>query len=527
MRSMWHKLTTTVTGGAIIIAFFSVFSKLFGLFRDRLLASYFGAGKILDAYYAAFKLPDLIFNTLVLGALASAFIPVFIRYWYKDKKEAMLVANSVLNMLLIIVGLLSIIALVLAPQLMALIVPGFSGEQFENVVSLTRVMLLSIIFFTISNILSSILNSFKRFVAFSLAPIFYNIGIIFGIVALYGTMGPIGLAWGVVLGSVLHMLAQVSAAVRAGWRYQARMQWAHKGVKKIIALMVPRTLALGVFQINYLVINAIASTLAAGSITVFNFAYNLQSVPINVIGVSIAIASFPVFSEAFAEKNYEKFKRSFSLHVRRILYFIVPLSLLFIILRTHMVRIVLGAGAFDWEDTILTAQSVGFFSLSLFAQSLTPLLSRSFYALQNTKTPVIISIVSIAVNIAGSLVLGKYMGVVGLALAFSIASVLNMALLAVWLAFAVGDIDQRRIFISAAQIAALSAAAALTAFAVLRAAAPFVDTRTFLGIFAQGTVAAAAGAAAYLGLSFYFGLEEMDILKRYAAKYWRFMKNKR
>ena len=208
LQNIKKKLTTTITGGAIIIALFSLLSRILGLVRDRLLFSTFGAGDVLDTYYAAFRLPDLIFNTLVLGALSTAFIPVFLEYWHKDKEKAWRIANSVLNIMLVILVVLALLAFYFAPEMISWIAPGFDIEKRLITAELTRIMLIGIIFLGLSNIASSILNAFKRFTAFAIAPVMYNIGIILGIIILVPMFGIQGLAWGVVLGAFLHFFVQ-------------------------------------------------------------------------------------------------------------------------------------------------------------------------------------------------------------------------------------------------------------------------------------------------------------------------------
>ena len=208
-NKIWNKINNTVIGGALLIAVFSFLSKLFGLLRERLIAHNFGAGELSDIYYSAFRLPDLIFNTLVLGALTSAFIPVFQKVWFKDKKEGLILANSVLNFFLLLIGFLVIIAFIFTPQIIPFLIPGFNQWQLGQSIILTRVMLLSVIFFVASNIIGGILNSWKKFFSFSLAASFYNIGIILGIVYFYPLFGLIGLSYGVLLGAILHLLVQL------------------------------------------------------------------------------------------------------------------------------------------------------------------------------------------------------------------------------------------------------------------------------------------------------------------------------
>ncbi|HLD27796.1 MAG TPA: murein biosynthesis integral membrane protein MurJ [Patescibacteria group bacterium] len=518
LKIFWDKLLTTTSGGALLIAFFSVISKLLGFLRDRLLASYFGAGDILDSYYAAFKLPDLIFNTLVLGALASAFIPVFTKVWLEDKQKAVRLANTILNYLLGALIILAALIFILAPYLMKFIVPGFGNEQLAMTVTFTRVMLVSIIFFGLSNVLGGILNSLKKFFSFSLAPVFYNLGIIFGITVFYPALGLVGLAWGVVLGSFLHFVIQLPEALRSGWKY--RFLWRVTAeVKRILKLMLPRTLGLAAGQLNQVVITVIASTLMAGSIAVFNLANNLQSFPISIFGVSLAIAVFPVFSEALARADQDKFRQTFSIHFRRVIFLVIPASVFILLLRAQIVRVILGSGNFDWNDTYYTAQVLGWFMVSLFAQSLIPMLARSFYALEDTKTPVVISCVAIIINIAGSIILGRRFGVEGLALAFSIASIINMLLLLMVLRLKVGYLDDRKIIWSTFKISCNSIAAGLAVYGMLRVMAAVVDMKTFVGIFTQGLVSGLVGLIVYLGISFITSCEEVNVVNRWLARY--------
>lgn len=503
-----HKLTQTITGGAIIIAFFSLLSRILGLVRDRLLFSTFGAGDVLDTYYAAFRLPDLIFNTLVLGALSAAFIPVFLEYWHKDKEQAWKIANSVLNIILVVLLVLGILGFYFAPEIVSMIAPGFDLEKRLVTAELTRIMLIGIIFLGLSNIASSMLNAFKRFTAFAIAPVMYNIGIITGIIALVPIMGVQGLAWGVVLGAFLHFFVQLPAIARLGFRYALRFDWRMRGVWKIGALMLPRTFGLAINQINQVVSTVIGSTLAIGSVAIFNAANNLQTVPIGIFAIPIALAYFPLFSEAWVKKDIPQLIQAFSKAMRRILFIAIPSSIFIILLRAHIVRLILGAGAFDWTDTILTARTLSFFAISLFAQSLIPLIARVFYALQDTKTPVIVSAVSLALNIYLSIKLSMTMGVAGLALGLSIASIWNVLVLWLLLRKRLGDLDDARVFGSIMKISLLSIIAGWAMYGMLFALAPLVDTHTGIGLLVQALCSGIVGLVIYLGLSKIVKLEE-------------------
>jgi len=272
-------------------------------------------------------------------------------------------------------------------------------------------------------------------------------------------------------------------------------------------------------QVNQVVITAIASTLAVGSIAVFNLANNLQSLPTSIFGVSLAIAIFPVFSEALARHDQEHFVKTFSVNFRRLIFLIVPISIFILLLRAQIVRVILGFGNFDWQDTYYTAQTLGWFSVSLFAQCLTPLLARSFYALEDTKTPVIISLAAIILNIAGSITLGRKMGVEGLALAFSLAAILNMLMLLFVLRLRVGNLDDKKIMLSVLRTGFNSLLAGGLVYLALQLMARLVNMQTFIGIFIQGLTAGMVGLIIYLILSLVTNCQEVIFVKRWLMRY--------
>lgn len=517
LSTIKQKLTTTIGGGAVIIAVFGVFSRVLGLLRDRLFASTFGAGDILDAYFAAFKLPDLIFNTLVLGALSAAFIPIFIELWQKEgeRHKAWQLAASLINILVVVLTIFVLVCFIFAPQLVILIAPGFAQEKMQLTVSLTRIMLISIIFFGVSNVFSGVLNSLKKFIVLSLAPIMYNIGIIIGILFLVKPFGVMGLAWGVVLGALLHFLIQLPAVLKSGFVWSKSFSWRVAEVQKVLKLMLPRTLALGVNQINQVVITIIASTLTAGSLAIFNFAFNLQSFPVGIFAVSVALAAFPAFSESYSAGNKESYMINFSVAARRVLYLIIPISAFIILLRAQIVRVTLGAGQFDWTDTVLTANALGFFCLSLFAQGLQPILTRAFYARHDTKTPLFVSLISFVLNLFCSLIFARFMGVEGLALAFSLSSIVNVLLLFIILRQVVGYLDDKQIIRSIFKISLATLVAAIMVQVSKPLLAALVNMQTFFGVLIQGLGAGSIGIITYLILTFIWQSSEIEVIKKY------------
>jgi len=540
VKSFLHRRSKTIFSAAFILIVTSLTSRFLGLIRDRLLAGKFGAGDELDIYYAAFRIPDLIFNILVVGAISAAFIPVFAEYFHKDKKEAWRLASGVLNLTVLFLVILAGILAIFAPQLMLLVAPGFNGAKREMTILLTRIMFLSPIMLGISSILSGILQYFRRFLVSSLAPLMYNFGIIFGILVFVPAWGLIGLAWGVILGAGLHLLIQLPSTIYSGFKYHRILNFHHGGVRKIIKLMIPRTIGLASDQINFLVITAIASTLSAGSIAIFNLSNNIQYLPIGIFGIAFATAVFPNLSKSFIWKRKKHFSKDFSSSFSRILFLIIPLSALFFILRAQIVRIVLGTGKFDWSDTRLTAAALGIFSLSIFAQSLTPLISRAFYSFHNTKTPVLISLLSIGLNIIFSFLLVWILGfnnafsslvsrllklegikdfsILGLPLAYSLAEIINFRFLLSQFAKKINWWQPKRILMSFSKIVIATIIMGIVTYSCLYVVDLFLNTRTFMGIFFQSFISATLGISVYCLIMFLLKSPEILGIKQIIFK---------
>jgi len=536
LTNIFRRQINSITVAAALVALSSLVSRFLGVVRDRILAGQFGAGATLDIYYAAFRIPDLIFNLLVLGALSAGFIPVFTTL-IKDfrprpaqpgsadnNQAAWALANNVLNILVIGLAGLSLIGIVFSAELTKLITPGFNAEEQASTAALTRIMFLSPLFLGISGIFGGVLQSFKRFLIYSLAPIFYNLGIIVGALYFVKFWDLAGLAWGVVLGAFLHMALQIPATYYLGFRYRFQISWHEANTRKIWRMMVPRTMSLAIAQINLVVITIIASTLSSGSLAVFNFANNLQSFPIGIFGISFAIAAFPVLSEFAFDR--EKLTQHFSLTMRQILFFIIPATVLIMTLRAQIIRVVLGTGNFDWPDTILTMNTLWFFALSLFAQATLPLLVRVFYARHNSATPFYLGLVTVAANIGLSFWLSGRFGTPGLALAYSLANILNLGLLWAWLYFKVGALDLFNILRAALKfiVAALAAGIAVQLMKVV--IWPAIDMTKFSGVFIQLSVSAAVGLAVYLIFCYLFSSEELLGFLTSLRNRWPFRKVK-
>jgi putative peptidoglycan lipid II flippase len=518
---MNSKPTDSIASAALLITVAGLISRILGLFRDRLLASTFGAGDTLDVYYAAFRIPDLIYNLLILGALSAAFIPVFTSLLANEKdEEAWDMANGILNIAVLFMVVISLFFFLFTPFFMKIMTPGFSPEKMEKVILFSRIMFLSPLFLGISGVFGGILTSLKRFLIYSLAPIFYNVGIIIGISFFNNFWGPVGLAWGVVLGAFLHMLIQYPAAKQLGFKHALLLKKYFKdaNIKKIFKLMIPRTLGIAVSQVNLLVITFFASLLASGSLAVFNFAQNMESVPLGIFGISFSIAVFPTLSHMAAKKDEHGFIKNFSRTFRQILFFVIPASVFIILLRAQLVRVILGAGQFDWNDTKMTYGCLGILSASLFAQSLIPLLARSFYALHDTKTPFFIAITAEAVNIGTVLLLiGKFQ-VIALAIAFSLAAVSQMLLLLFFLRIRYSHLDDNKIIRSIFKISLATIVSGLIIQKSKDIIGSNVNMDTFLGVFIQLGASSVIGLAIFLIVCQLIKIEEFIDFKKSLSK---------
>lgn len=512
----------SINAAAFLIGAAGLISRILGLFRDRLLAGHFGASRELDIYYAAFQIPDFIFTLFLIGAAGSAIIPIFLAYAEKDKKEAEELVNSLINLILILTLIFSLIIFFAAPFIIDYLVPGFGMEEKELTVNLTGIMMLSPFFFSVSNIISSVAQAHRRFAAFALSSVFYNIGIILGIIFLLPEFGLQGIAYGVVLGSFLHLAVQLPVFSGLGFRVRPVFS-IHPGIKRIMFLSAPRVISVSLASITLIFINALASRFSAGSITVFKLAENIQFIPIGIVGVSFAVAVFPRLSESFIKKNAEVFYSSFFGTFRAVVFWLAPLTVFFYVLRSHIIRLALGTGLFDWRDTRLTAAVLGIFSLAILTQSLVYLLIRSFYAMNKTAKPLLINVLAAVFTVILSLVLSdvfsgsgsaaaeivssilkvediKDVSVLGLALAFVLGQLLNFLLL-FRLFFKesgkiFGAVPARGITREMSVILGAAAAAGLVVY-FFRLLLGFMNLDTFSGVFVQGALSGLAGVIFY------------------------------
>ncbi|MDD3006802.1 MAG: murein biosynthesis integral membrane protein MurJ [Candidatus Pacebacteria bacterium] len=508
IKKFINRESASITSAAFIIGIMTLAAKFLGVLKNSILAHNFPANDI-DIYLAAFRIPDFIFNIIVLGALSAGFIPVFSKLVSQNKKEeAFKAANNILNILFIVLLGITMISMVLAPWIIDLIVPGFDAEKKQKTVELTRIMFLSPIFMLLSSITGGILQSYKRFLIYSLSPIVYNLGIIFGAMVLAKEYGLAGLAWGVPLGAFLQFIIQFPSVKMLGFRYKMFVNTKSAEVRTIIKIMVPRIFTMIISQVNPFVVTIIASTLAAGSITAFTYANDLQSFPLGIFAISFAVACFPTLSELSGKYHRGKFTEVLLSTTKQILYFIIPLSIFLIVFRAQAVRVIYGHGYFDWTSTVATIDALYIFCISLFAQSLIPLFSRAFWALHDSKTPFYAALFSAIINIILALWLSPKFGLNGLVGAFTLSSILNAAILFILLNKKYLSTVPSNFYIAIGQISFSAIIAGLIGYKTLYAVEPYLDTHTFLGIGIQGALSGTAMLVVYCAWGWIFQIEE-------------------
>lgn len=450
------KQQTNILSAAFVLMATAVLSQILGLVRQRLLVADFGASDTLGVYLASSKLPDFFFQLFIASALASAFIPVFSNFLSKDKQDdANKMASTLLILGLSLFGVISLILFIFAPVFLSFLNlgSGYTPDQMRLMANLMRVILFGQMIFLVAAFFAAVLQSYQRFLVAGIAAALYNLGIIFGILAFSDRIGIYAPAIGVILGALLFAVFQIPVIFKVGFRFKPTFTLKTAGVMEVVKLTGPRALAVLVFQIGTVVTVALISFLpsAGRNYVIYDYASTLAFAPVVLFGQSIALAALPVLSRE--KDKLDKFQQTFTASYVQMLYLIMPVSVLFLVLRIPIVRLVFGAAEFDWVATVLTGRTLAFFALSIFASALIYLVTRAFFALQDTKTPLIIGAISTSVLIILSSIFvvvwrnnlidyalnysGRFrlvpVGVESLALAYSIAAVLNLALLLIFL----------------------------------------------------------------------------------------------
>lgn len=505
----------SVRGASIILMITLALSNVLGVFRDHYLAQKIPTDR-LDIYFAAFRLPDLVFNVLILSSIASAFIPIYSKYLKeKGEKEARVLSQSAFTVGISVVVVCLIAMFVLMPYLMQVLVPSFNDVKRRETVELARFLLISPFFFTLSYFLNGVLNSHKRFFASSISPLLYNLSIIAGVLLFADRMGVKGAAIGVVVGSFLHFIVQLLPAIRVGFVPALRFDFRHPGVSQIIKLMIPRAIGLGGNQILLVAYTVIASSFP-GAIAIYSFADNIQTVPSVIFGISFAQAIFPTLASLSIHNCQEKerFERLLLKSIKVSLFFLIPSTAVVLLLRAQVIRLILGYGFFGWSDTRAASLTLGFFALSIVAQGLIPMLARGFYALCNTRLPMISSLTSIAVSIILAILFSNstnnlVSGVPGMALAYTVGSWINFLILIFYLSGKI-KVDLKKVAIYAFKIIILTIFTALLIQIAKDLVGTYFDIDRVRFLLLQTVLALAIGGGFYMLGAWLFKLSNHD-----------------
>jgi putative peptidoglycan lipid II flippase len=530
---------------ALLLGFFAFLSQVLALFRDRAIAHFIGPSPALDAYYAAFRVPDLIFICIASLASITVLIPYIVAKMNGEvvTPAARKYLNDVFTAFLLLMILVSMVAFILMPYLAHIIAPGFDTLAQAKLIKLSRIMLFSPILLGLSGLFGTVTQLFRKFFVYALSPIFYNLGIIVGVIFLYPIFGIYGLASGVALGAFLHFIVQAFSAASSGFTPKLSFSINWRDIKDVAMTSFPRTLGLAFNNMSLIVIIALASYLKSGSISIFNFSFNLQSVPLNIIGISYAVAAFPTLAKSVSMGKIDEFRNHLKEAARAIVFWSLPIIFLFIVVRAQIVRVILGSGSFSWENTRLVAACLAIFSISIVAQGMITLLSRAYYAHGETKRPlyvnfscsILIIILSyFFIHLFQSSLIFRYFiesmlkvtdipgtEVLMLPLAYSTGTIINAILH--WY-FVRKDFMKGESFITKTFFQSLGASffLGITAYLGLNVLSPIFGTTTFWGVFLQGFISGVFGILAAFVVLYLLRSEELNkLIKALKTNFWQ------
>jgi len=500
-------------------------SRLLGWLRLSVIGAKFGESPELDAFWAAFLIPDTLFNLLVAGALASAFIPVFTGYLAKEREdEAWRVASSVMNAIVLLLIAFSAVMWVLAPTIVPILASFRDPGQVQTAIHLTRIMLLSPIFMGLSALFTGILNSYRQFLTGATAPLIYNFVIVLFAFFASPFLGIEALAWGTVVGALMMWLVQVPELTFRRTRYRLALALSHPGVREIARLTVPRTLALGAVNLIFIVDTYLAAKMPEGSLTARVYAFQLMQLPLGVFSIAISAAAFPTLARYAAQGLQARMRDLLQTAIRWILFLTLPTIVMMIVLRRPIVNLLFQYGKFGPEAREATQEAFLFYSLGLAGHALIQILARAYYASKDTRTPLALTLVSIGTNIVLSVILAPLYGINGLALANSIATLAEAMLFFVLLA------PRARLRLVGLGITTLKQVCAsllmgVTTFSFINATnLPFslVTDPPKLTLLLQTLLAAGVGGAAYVAAAYVLGIGELhEILGAVRARLGR------
>ena len=509
----------SIFSSAVLLSFMIVLTSLFGFLRYRILAGYFNKEE-LDIFFASFRIPDLIFEILITGALTSTFIPIYVKY--KDsKKELSENISSIINLIMIFLTVFVVIISIFIDRLIPILTPGYDALKMEKIINFSRLLLLGQLpFFVMGNFLTGIGQANKTFFLSALAPIVYNLSIIIATVFFYQPLSLEAPIWGVIIGAFFLFIIQIPLLFSFDFSYSLILKKT-KGLMEFIKLVIPRAFTVIVAQIDATIDLTLATLLGGGAYTVFYLAQHLQLLPVSVIGVAFGQASLPYLTEIYQEKKFDEFKKIITDSLLNILFLTIPIALFFIFARTPLVRLFFGGSKFDWEATVATATTLSYFSIALPFHSIYYLLTRSFYSLMDSKTPFFISITAVCVNTILSLlfVFVFHLPVWSLAISFSVSIIINSTILFFILWKKISGFNYKYIFIELVKMMLAGFIASFISYFLLKLFDGLIfDTSRTINVFFLLFVIGIIFSSIYLFIAWVIDLKEIYLLSRLITK---------
>lgn len=500
---------------AAIMMILIFISRVLGFVRLRAAGEIFGRTAETDAFNAAFVLPDLMYFLLVSGALSSAFIPVFTSYLATDReKEGWVVASTFLTITTLLLVIITILGTIFSPVLAPLVAYQFVGEQRALLIHLMRIMFPAVFFTALSGLTAGLLNSYRHFIAPVVGPIWYNIAITLGAYLLGPYIGITGMAIGTIFGSVGSFLIQLVVLLKYRHRFHYEFRLNHPGIKRILQLMGPALIGLSVTQLNQIINQNLASALPEGSITALQLANRVMQFPLGIFAMAISQVYFPTMSMQVAQGLIDDFRETFSKGLRMILFITMPAAAGLIILRVPVVRLLFETGEFGPSDTQATAYALLFYSLGLVAHSGIQIITRIYYSLQDTKTPVKVGLLSVVVNTTVCLLLLRLTDMKhgALALGYSVSGTINFFLYLILLRRRLGRINGTRIAQTVIKSGIACVIMGIAVMAVGNMISPLIDVASMRGRAIEVAILAGTGVAVYGICGLILRMEELQEL---------------
>ncbi len=545
-KNVFHIMHKEIRGlhqAAYILAVFTFGSQILALVRDRLLAHQFGASIELDLYYAAFRIPDFLYVIFASTLSVYVLIPFLTRKNESgNPRDGQYLLSQFFSLFVLIYSGIAILAIIGAPLIVQYVFPGFA-EQADVLVTLIRLLLVQPLLLGVSSLYGIVTQMERRFILYAISPLLYNIGIIGGLLFLYPIFGIYGLVLGVLVGALGHVCIQIPSVLRSPMAPKFVFSFVFSDIIEVCKTSFTRALTLTLHQLVLLGFVSVASLMTVGSVSVFQFAYNLQSVPLAIIGVSYSVAAFPLFAQLYAEKKYTEFADSLTTTLKHIFFWSLPIVALFVVVRAQFVRVILGSGEFDWSDTRLTAAMLALFILSLTAQAIHLLVVRALYAIENTIVPFVVTLLSSGTALIMALFFYRILmaqgsfyeyiehimrledvagiEVLALPMGYSCALIMHSTIL-IMISRKVLFTHNIDLFKPFAQSFISAVFAGYISYSVLNYVVKLFTVDTLLTVFAQGFFACIGGGIGYVGMQYLFRNAELNEI--YRALHNRFIK---